>query len=535
MIIAEACYNEMINSVARSIEARVELLEGDSILQTFTHDGALQSFSVERIGESSKFFGYGVCQKLILKLRDKDRAIHIVKGQKLDVAVGVGCNYLYTFPVFFVEEIKRNENTNELEIVAYDAIYKAASHRVSEVKIGDHYTIKSFADACGTVLGMPVRLENVNDSIFETYYPTGANFSADGTETIREALDDIAEATGTIYYMCRNWCITFKRLNIAGDPVLNIDKSKYFTLDVKTTHTLQGITSTNELGDSVSIESGIDGEHQYIRDNVFLELRDDIVELLNVMLNNVKGLSIAQFDCKWRGNFLLEIGDKISFVAKDGQIVNTYILNDIIAYNGGLFEKTKWDYAGSGAETLKNPATLGETLKATYARVDKQERRIDLVASETSTNASAISQLQIDTGGISASVSQVQKDLNDGIGGVSGEISDVRKEVEAKMSSEDVTIAIRTELSNGVSNVTTTTGFTFNDEGLRVSKSGSEMESLLDEDGLSVFRDDVEVLTADNTGVNCINVSARQYLIIGGNSRFEDYDYNRTGCFWIGG
>lgn len=534
MIIAEACYSEMINNVARSIEARVELLEGDSILQTFTHDGALQSYSVERIGDSAKFFGYGICQKLTVKLRDKERAINIVKGQKLDVAVGVGCEYLYTFPVFFVEEIKRNENTNELEVIAYDAIYRAANHRVSEVPIVAPYTIYNFAAACGTVLGMPVKLQDVNDSIFETDYPTGANFSAEGTETIRDALDDIAEATGTIYYMCRNWCITFRRLDVAGDPVLNIDKTKYFTLDAKTIHALQNITSTNELGNAVTIESGIAGEHQYIRDNAFLEMREDIAEILQSILSVTQGLSISQFDCKWRGNFLLEIGDKISFVTKDDQIVHSYILNDVVTYNGGLVEKTKWDYSGSGSETLTNPVTLGESLKSTYARVDKQERRIDMVASEASANASSIGSLQISTDNISASVAQVQQELSDGLDGVNTALTDVKKEVEAKMSAEDVTIAVRSELSNGVSTVTTTTGFTFNEEGLRVSKSGSEMESLLDEDGLTVFRDDVEVLTADNTGVACINVTARQYLIIGTNSRFEDYGSDRTCCFWVG-
>ena len=58
------------------------------------------------------------------------------------------------------------------------------------------------------------------------------------------------------------------------------------------------------------------------------------------------------------------------------------------------------------------------------------------------------------------------------------------------------------------------------------------METLLDEDGLSVFRDNTEVLTADNTGVNGINMTVRQYLIVGG-SRFEAYGAGRTGCFWV--
>lgn len=57
----------------------------------------------------------------------------------------------------------------------------------------------------------------------------------------------------------------------------------------------------------------------------------------------------------------------------------------------------------------------------------------------------------------------------------------------------------------------------------------------IDEDGMSIMKNSEEVLTADNTGVNAINLTAHQYLIIGKNSRFEDYQNKRTACFWIGG
>ena len=93
-------------------------------------------------------------------------------------------------------------------------------------------------------------------------------------------------------------------------------------------------------------------------------------------------------------------------------------------------------------------------------------------------------------------------------------------------------------MSNGVNKVTTTTGFTFDDTGLTISKTGSEMETNIDEDGISVFRDNTEVLTADNKGVIAYNLHAKTYLIIGENSRLEDWENDgtaRTGCFWIGG
>ena len=60
------------------------------------------------------------------------------------------------------------------------------------------------------------------------------------------------------------------------------------------------------------------------------------------------------------------------------------------------------------------------------------------------------------------------------------------------------------------------------------------MKTQITEDGMTVYKNDSAVLTANNVGVNAVNLHATTYLIIGTNSRFEDYG-SRTGCFWIGG
>lgn len=108
------------------------------------------------------------------------------------------------------------------------------------------------------------------------------------------------------------------------------------------------------------------------------------------------------------------------------------------------------------------------------------------------------------------------------------------KKVDATMTSDEINLAISTEIAKGTDKVITSTGFKFDDEGLTISKSDSEMSTNIDEDGMSIFRNNEEVLTADNTGVNATNLHATTYLIIGNNSRFEDYGSDRTGCFWIG-
>jgi hypothetical protein len=50
-----------------------------------------------------------------------------------------------------------------------------------------------------------------------------------------------------------------------------------------------------------------------------------------------------------------------------------------------------------------------------------------------------------------------------------------------------------------------------------------------------VKRNTTEMLGADATGVRAENLLVRKYLTIGNNSRFEDYESNRTACFYIGG
>jgi len=44
-----------------------------------------------------------------------------------------------------------------------------------------------------------------------------------------------------------------------------------------------------------------------------------------------------------------------------------------------------------------------------------------------------------------------------------------------------------------------------------------------------------ERLSATNTGVVAVDLTAKNYLIIGNRSRFEDYGDSYTACFWIGG
>ena len=443
MLTLSNTHAQKINSPVRSIFARVELYNSSSTLAaTYNYNGALISYSIERVGDETKFFGYGICQKINVKLRDVERSISITTDNYLKTSItsieNSAENYVYPYPIFYVSEVHRNENNNELSITAYDSLYKAAKHTVSELNLTAPYTIEEFAAACATLLGLSLSIVNIadTDTCFDTSYDEGANF--DGTETIRDALNAVAEATQTIYYINNEEKLTFKRLDVSGASVLTIDKSKYFSLSSKTNKRLATICHATELGDNVSASITESGSIQYIRDNPFWDLRDDIETLVNNALAAAGGLTINQFDCTWRGDYSLEIGDKISLVTKDNSTSISYVLNDTISYDGGLSEKTKWSYSNNDVETASNPTTIGDALKQTYARVDKANKQIELVASETAANSEQIANVQIDVNGISAEVKQVKDDFNNNIEVVNEDIQTLTQKVNSTITAEDV-------------------------------------------------------------------------------------------------
>ena len=526
-------FETTINSPVRHIPARVELLNDDfTQCDLLTYHDRLISFTIERMGEG-KFFGYGVCSKVNIHLMDVNRNMEINTSNMFEIVFGAGNDYLYAFPPFKVTEVHRNENTNELSVTAYDLLYWAANHTISEVEM-DSYTLETIASEIARILGLNLRLDvPENDTAFSTFYPDGANL--DGSENFRTVLDGIAEATQTIYFVNNNWELVFKRLDKDGAAQLIISKDKYFTLDSKTNRRLQSITSTTELGDNITASTTSIGSIQYLRNNPFLEMRDDIGDLLTAAIDRVGDTTINQFECDWRGNYLLEPGDKIALITKDNETMYSYVLDDTITYNGALSQKTKWSYADDTAETDSNPATLGDALKQTYARVDKANKQIELLVSDNTMNKDNIASLMMSADNITATVQKLESATADNIEDINGEIESLTNRVNASITAEDVKLSIEEELNNGVDKVITSTGFTFNEEGLTVSKSDSEMTTKITEDGMRVYKDNNEMLSASNVGVNAVNLHATTYLIIGKNSRIEDYGDNRTGCFWVKG
>lgn len=132
-------------------------------------------------------------------------------------------------------------------------------------------------------------------------------------------------------------------------------------------------------------------------------------------------------------------------------------------------------------------------------------------------------------------VKDAQSDTQETVEGLEESLAQVSSRVELALTSDQVEIAIEKKLAQGVDSVTTKTGFTFDDVGLTVSKTGSEMTTQVTEDGMTISRSGTQVLVVDNQGVEAYNLHAKTFLILAGKARLEPYGADRMGCFWIGG
>ena len=99
---------------------------------------------------------------------------------------------------------------------------------------------------------------------------------------------------------------------------------------------------------------------------------------------------------------------------------------------------------------------------------------------------------------------------------------------------DSFSLQLQTIRMSGAEKVETTTGYTFNEDGLHISRSDSQMENTLDHTGMYVHRYGQTLLQANYQGVKATDVTVDNYLVMGRHARLEDYGAGRTACFYIG-
>lgn len=509
-----------------------------------TDETNLASWKIEKT-TPGKMFGFATSQMLTVEMIGP-AARDIVIGDKIyirtaitkSVAAGEMGIASWVSPVFFIESYDYDEVTNRSTLVAYDIVYQASKVLYTQVTQPTYpATMSQF------VQSVVAAIDASYEVIFEgadSVLNQAPNFTSE--DNLATVLAQIAEASGSICVATSTYTSGASFIQIGSkirfrpvdsEYVDEITPDLYMELSLGREEILSNIVHQTELGDNGFY--GNPGYTQVMRENAFLSLAEG--ETLDILMtgiaNKTIGITASDFHIKWKGTPLYEPGDKIRIHRVDGTYRDVIVYDEILTYNGGLSSTLSFTLNES-EDWQARPATIAGTVRQTSAKVDKVNNEITLMSRVEDSLTQQLSELKINADIISAEVTATQQDVTNLVNSMEAQIDTLTKKVGLAITSDNLAINVQKTLSDGVTAVNTTTGFTFDEIGLTIDKTGSEMSTTITEDGMKVFREGEAVLIANNVGVEAINLYATTFLTIGTNSRMENYEGNRTACFWIG-
>ena len=403
------------------------------------------------------------------------------------------------YGTYLIKEAKKDEEKQTISIECYDLMLQSMIPYDLALDYDAGVTVKDLLDAICDRLGWVkgyTTFHNCDVLIDEEKY--------EKSDTFRDVLDDIAEVAGgmigfvddvlqVIYPTSSGEIIDEENLKS-----LKIGKKFGPINSVVLARTPQEDNIYKQDADSITANGMTEIR---IENNQIIDSHRE--DFMDGICNALFGLSFELYELESFGIGYLNFGEFFSIKTADGVEHKTLMLCDDLQITQGVKEECKLEEPEVTATDYSAASETDKTLRKTILKVDKQENKI------------------------SALVERTDK--------AEGEIADVKKKAELIIDPEKIDLKI-SEAIDGIDGAAVKeTGYTFDKNGLNIHKSGEEMHNTLDNTGMYVRRNGTDVLVANNEGVNAINLTARQYLIIGNNARFENYQSNRTACFYIGG
>lgn len=350
----------------------------------------------------------------------------------------------------------------------------------------------------------------------------------DDSYTFRDVLSEIAQVAGGSIAI-RNGSVTVLYPN-QTEHIIDEENLKALSIGKKFGPVTSIVLSREPQEDNIYRGNPSDLNESFevkIANNQIMDShREDFIDDLFL---RVSGLEYYTYELTSFGIGYIDFLDMFLIENNDGERFPVIMLQDSLKITQGVIEDSSSEFPSETKTEYAAASKTDRVVAKTILRVDKQEQEInalvqsvDGASAQININAETIQQ-------IIQSVSLFESEVENENEILSQKVSTLEQKAEG------VDIFIEDIQQNGINKITTTTGYSFGADGLDISKTDSEMSTRITEDGMTVDRNDEPVLTANSDGVNAMNITVRQYLTIGTNSRFEDYDYDRTGCFYVGG
>lgn len=428
----------------------------------------------------------------------------------------------YRVGVFITEKPER-ASANTLRLTAYDRITLLDQDLTAWLKELTEwpYTLLQFAKAVCTACGLAL----VNEEIPNGDYPV-QKFSADGI-TGRQLMKWVGQIAGRF---CRATPEGNAELSWYQEAPLPEDFYYYQNglscADYNTApiEKVQLRHSEEDVG-TVYPEDAVEGNAYVVSGNYLLTAQDSMIlqSVAQTLYDLLKNVTYTPCEVMIPATNHIHAGNIIQFTDINGKAITAYVMTKKQAGQRDTVTCT------GSARRDSSTAVNNQSFQALTGKVLNLRTDVDGIKAENAATDGRVTRLQVDVDGIQSEVSRQQESLD----GIKESIASVQQ------TADGLSVEIRTIQENGVSKVTTRTGYSFGEDGLQIKRSGQDIESLLTEKGLYVKRSGEVLLQADSNGVAAADVSVRNYLIIGSHARLEDYndgtDSKRTACFWIGG
>ncbi len=430
-----------------------------------------------------------------------DGDITIITTPKLGVKAMGDTDYSYkTFGTHIVKAQKYDDETGSLELECYDLmLLSMIPYDITLDFSSGTVTVKGLLDAICSRLGWSIGYDTFTNS---DVVIDGEKF--DSSYTFRDVLDQIAQvAAGIIAFKDDELCVLYPTSTGEVIDASNLRSLKIGEMYGPVNSVVLARTPQEDniyAQDALSIETNGLTEVKIENNQIMDSHREDFIDAI---LERVNGLQFYLYELESFGIGYLDLCDKFTLETIDGTRHETIMLADEMQISQSLGETSSLEAPEVTETDYAAASTTDRVLNQTILKVDKQAQQITALVSKTDSLESQVTHM-----------------------------------TEVMVDSDSVDIKI-SKAVGGIDSVTTSTGYTFDSEGLKISKSGESMENLLDNTGMHVKRDGEGILDADHEGVKALNLTSRQFLIVGDNSRFENYDdgtgSKRTACFYIGG
>lgn len=531
---------------------------------------------IDTTPETGKMFHLGtfISQQIIIKFKNLD-GLDLTSNPNIYLEIGVDVDGEFVYvPIgyFLIDELGENyQKTCEITCLDYAIKFKP-NLDIKQFFNEDGYIVASdlFEAICryfGVEHGTYPAVNNDKRIYFHDDSLSGKNYISylaelfggnakigrdgkcyivplkDNTKTPIEidALGSKSFEVGDVYEISRVCYDNGKLKFQAGGNVISVDVLPETDIDISSyyylTTDLKYYTYVNEeWREATELKNTL-----YIRqDNLLITKQEEIDNIYNA----VAGFKIHNITCENRGDLTLDAWDIIKYTTDEGEF---YTLNENeMTYNGVCMSKVKTNIPAG----KKN-----ETTNIIRSSIDAAVRRVQTIVNEIDGSMSTITE---SVKKIDDKAENNKKEINNNHQEIVNQLKDYAKDSDLDTLKESVktlqddtkfAIDVTKEIqANGVTKLDTKTGFTFDESGLNIEKTGAKVKSKLNEAGLDIrdatgaTNESLMYVGYDNetgeTIVRTKNLTVNKYLVIGNYSRMEDFDVDgvaATGMFWIGG